>query len=265
MAWIDDHIAALRALIERLDTADRRMVEEDIRRRRIDADIAALFINELPRVLRTGITAQEFCRRLGHGQSYQRMRLRVQLEGHWDRYVRLRREAGDSGRYGLDYAIELLAGEPAEPIDVPTDSRGQEPQPVRKRYWGSPQSVIDLATRLIGRFNDMCPYPLPPGFDALAMDRWPAPASYVNAPFSRSDELHGRSLTDWARKAVEQHKRFGTAIAMWAPVSTWVNVLLKAGAEVFPLGRLGYVDVDTGEPHPSPGESALFVLPNATS
>ena len=138
MAWIDDHIAALRTLIERLDTADRRMVEEDIRRRRIDADIAALFIIELPNVLRTGITAQEFCRRLGHGQSYQRMRLRIQLEGQWDRYVRLRRAAGDCGRYGLDFAIELLAGGPAEPIDVPTNSRGQEPEPVRKRYWGSP-------------------------------------------------------------------------------------------------------------------------------
>jgi hypothetical protein len=125
---------------------------------------------------------------------------------------------------------------------------------------GSPASLLAFVEALIGPFHDICPYPLPPNYDALALDRWPEPAGYVNAPFSRHDELRGRGLTVWAKKLVEQFQRFGMALAMWAPVPSWVNVLVEAGAEVFSMGRLGYLDVNSGEPHPHPGASALFVL-----
>jgi hypothetical protein len=77
------------------------------------------------------------------------------------------------------------------------------------------------------------------------MMRWPKPAGYVNAPFSRHDELRGRGLTVWAKELVEQFHRFGTPGAMWAPVPSWLNVLVEAGAEVFSMGRLGYLDVNS--------------------
>jgi len=262
MEWLDAHRAALRALIEKGYVGDRSLIERDIRLRRIDADIATLYLRELPRVLALGIDEHEFCRGLGRGQSYQRIRLRIRLEGEWDRYVQLRRAAGDCGRYGLDFAIELLNGqsEEAESIDIPTDSRSQEPVIEPKRFWGSPQLMFRLVECLIGAFNDLCPFPLPADFDALALDRWPTPGNYVNAPFSRHDELHRRGLTAWAAKAVEQWQRFRTPCALWLPVTNCINTLLAAGAEVIPLGRVGYINVDTGEPHPHPGASALFLL-----
>src|SRR5690242_8378280 len=48
-----------------------------------------------------------------------------------------------------------------------------------KRFWGSPELLLRLVECLIGPYFDACPYPLPNGFDALAMDRWPGPANYV--------------------------------------------------------------------------------------
>jgi hypothetical protein len=264
MEWLDAHRAALRALIEQGYVGDRSLIECDIGLRRIDADIATLYLRELPRVLALGIDEREFCRGLGRGQSYQRMRLRIRLEGEWERFVQLRRAAGDCGRYGLDFAIELLHGKPeeAETIDIPTDSRSRESDGKPKRYWGTPAALLQLVECKIGPFNDLCPYPLPPGVDALALDRWPGPANYINPPFSRHDELHGRGLSVWPAKAVEQWTRFGTPCALWLPVSNSVNILLSAGAEVVPIGRVGYLDVETGESHSHPGATALFVLRN---
>jgi hypothetical protein len=45
-----------------------------------------------------------------------------------------------------------------------------------------------------------------------------------------------------------------TPCALWLPVANWVNILLAAGAEVIPLGRLGY-DVDSGVQHPHPARA----------
>jgi len=112
--WLDAHRAALRALIDRGYQGDRNLIERDISLRRIDADIAALHLRERSRLLAEGIDEHEFCRGLGRGQSYQRMRLRIRLEGQWERYVQLRRAAGNCGRYGLDFAVELLNGKRQE-------------------------------------------------------------------------------------------------------------------------------------------------------
>jgi hypothetical protein len=38
------------------------------------------------------------------------------------------------------------------------------------------------------------------------------------------------------------------------------NLLSAEGAEVWPLGRCAWIDVDTGKPWPNPGASALFIL-----
>jgi hypothetical protein len=135
----------------------------------------------------------------------------------------------------------------------------EEPDSKRKRFWGSPALLLALVECIFGHYHDMCPYPRPPGFDALAMDRWPGPA-YVNAPFSRHDELHRRGLSVWAKKAVEQWTQYEIPCALWLPVTDSINTLLRADAEVIPLGRIGYLDVDTGEEHPHPSASALFVL-----
>jgi hypothetical protein len=44
MGWLEEHRSALRALIEKAYVGDRNLIERDIRLRRIDADIAALYL-----------------------------------------------------------------------------------------------------------------------------------------------------------------------------------------------------------------------------
>ena len=134
-----------------------------------------------------------------------------------------------------------------------------------KRYWLTPPSLTALLEWLFpDGWWDACPYPRPKGFDSLAVKRWPAKKSpYVNAPFTKKDEVGGRGLSAWADKFVEQHQLSGTTGAMVMPVTDAVNKLLAAGAEAIPLGRLPWLDVDSGEPWPNPGASTLFILDSA--
>jgi hypothetical protein len=127
-----------------------------------------------------------------------------------------------------------------------SQSRGSDGQP--KRFLGSPEPLLTIVECMIGGFNDLCPYPLPPNFDALAMERWPEPANYINPPFSRHDELHRRGLSVWASKAAEQWTQYNIPCALWLPVTNSINILLRAGAEVVPLGRIGFLDVILGTP-----------------
>jgi hypothetical protein len=115
-----------------------------------------------------------------------------------------------------------------------------------------------MIKREFGEYWDACPYPLPEGHDALAMD-WPEGLIYVNAPFTKKDELHGRGLVEFARKAIAEHKK-GKTVILAMPTTDSANLLFSGGAEVWPLGRRVWIDVDTGQPWPSPGASALFVL-----
>ncbi len=101
-------------------------------------------------------------------------------------------------------ALEQMRMEQKIVASKERQSRLEELDGTLKRFWGSPELLFRIVECLIGACNDLCPFPLPVGFDALALDRWPGPANYVNAPFSRHDELHRRGLSVWASKAVEQ-------------------------------------------------------------
>ena len=82
---------------------------------------------------------------------------------------------------------------------------------------------------------------------------------YVNAPFAKTDELHGRGLIEFTRKEIAEHKG-GKTVIMALPTTDSANLLFAEGAEMRPLGRLAWIDVDTGQPWPNPGASALFIL-----
>ena len=77
------------------------------------------------------------------------------------------------------------------------------------RYWLEPPEVRAEIEGWLGERGlkiaeyDPCPYPLQDGFDGLEVD-WPCGPDEViriNAPFHRSDELRGRGLGAWLRKA----------------------------------------------------------------
>jgi hypothetical protein len=114
------------------------------------------------------------------------------------------------------------------------------------RFWLTPPDVSDRIKQEFGEYWDACPYPLPSGHDALAMP-WPEDASvvYVNAPFSKMDELHGRSLIEFARRVIAEHKK-GKTVLMAMPSTDAANLLFTEGAEARSLGRCAWVDPDTG-------------------
>lgn len=174
------------------------------------------------------------------------------------------RYAGNK-RIGAFQMAQLLR-EPRA-IEVTPDKdpaqRDDDSMPPASRNWLSPPRLTDLLDYIFpGGWTDMCPYPLPKGFDALARKRWPPHKPWsLNPPFRAEDELHGHGLTAFADMLAEQHQLSGTSGAMVVPVTDVVSRLLMAGAIAIPLGRVPFLDVETREPAQHPGTAALFVLP----
>src|SRR3984957_4113770 len=78
------------------------------------------------------------------------------------------------------------------------------------RYWLTPPA---LYRRLDDEFKfefDACPYPLPKGHNALAMD-WGL-SNYVNPPFRKDDVIHGNGPTAFVRKAIAEQAKGKTSV-----------------------------------------------------
>ena len=52
----------------------------------------------------------------------------------------------------------------------------------------------------------------------------------------------------------------GKTIIMPLPTFNYVNMLLEAGAEARPLGRVRWLEATTGQPNPSPPFITCFIL-----
>jgi hypothetical protein len=264
-------LAAIRADIRgRLDAAkfiEERMMALDIKAQRLRAHASMTFFIRYGQIeaacQRRGITVSHWCKReLGCGLTHLR-KLR-QLHQRWNEYT-TKRQAYDGDRYGLRLAFTLVGIPTDGETSAPTvgDQNAAAPNDGRNdsvRYWLTPPSVDAVIKQEVGEYWDACPYPLPAGHDALTMD-WPkeANAIYVNAPFLKADELHGRSLLDYARKAIAEHKK-GKTVLMAMPSTDAANLLFAEGTEVRSLGRCAWIDVDTGKSWPNPRASALFIL-----
>ena len=264
-------LTAIRADISgRLDAAkfvEERITTLDIKAQRLRAEAAMAFFTHYEQIeavcQRRGITVGNWCKNeLGCGLKHLR-KLR-QLHQRCDDYV-VKRRSYDGDRFGLRLAFTL--------VGIPTDGElnaltvgdqngtDQDTDSLDSgRFWLTPPEVKGMIEREFGKFWDACPHPLPDGHDALAMD-WPEDEDviYLNAPFAKKGELHGRGLIEFARKAVAEHRK-GKTVLMAMPIRSVTNMLLAAGAEVRPLGRIAWLDVETGKPWPSPGYSALFIL-----
>ena len=132
----------------------------------------------------------------------------------------------------------------------------------RGRYWLTPPA---LWRKLDAEFHfdyDPCPNPLPKGFNSLIME-W-GQRNYVNPPFSKDDVMGGRGATAFVRKAIEQQRK-GKLSVIVLPVFDYVTRLLEAGAEIRPLGRVPFNDVDSRRPSPQPANIACFILRPAKS
>lgn len=276
MKWLDAQLAAIRERLAKTRALNRKMVDHDIAAMRAEAQdaraILDLFVALQERAKKSGQapTIHELCKALGDGWSYPQLRRRVQLLTDLDKYVERRRAAGDSGRYGLTYALELIT----DPVSVaapaalpaPTNSHRREivaprvapvPALTRKRYWRtSPERWQELRAEW-PKIRDLFSYP--PGEDAFALKRWP-PSVYMNASFRREDNPFGRSLMESVAEAIRRNREEGCEVVIPVPTNDWTNALIEAGAEGRSWGREHWMDVDSDERWASPGASTLFIL-----
>jgi len=97
---------------------------------------------------------------------------------------------------------------------------------------------------------DPCPYPRPDGFDGLSVE-W-GKSSYVNPLF--------RSPTQWARKAIIEHKK-GKDVVLVLPTDKWIHHLLQAGAQLRSLGDVKWCAIEDGAPGNGIGRYTMaFIL-----
>ncbi len=125
------------------------------------------------------------------------------------------------------------------------------------RYWITPPA---LYRKLDAEFQfdfDPCPSPLPKSFNSLNLE-W-GHCNYVNPPFRKDDVASGHGATAFVRKAITEQRKGKTSILL-LPVFEYVTLLLEAGAQIRPLGRVPFHDVDSHRPAPHPANIACFVL-----
>jgi hypothetical protein len=126
---------------------------------------------------------------------------------------------------------------------------------VDSRYWLIPPEIYEPLDQEFKFTFDPCPFPFQK--DGIEID-W-GDVNWVNPPFRKKDSINGHGPTAFVRKAIEEQAKGKTSV-MIMPVQSYVNMLLEAGVEIRPVGRVRWVDANTGRTDPSPSTNALFVL-----
>lgn len=130
---------------------------------------------------------------------------------------------------------------------------------VDSRFWITPP---ELYKSLDDEFHfdfDPCPYvdPSKITIDGCAID-W-GNVNWVNPPFRSKDAFNDRGPTAFTRKAIEEQSKGKTSVLI-LPVQGYVNLLFAARAECRSVGRVKWLDAETGKPASSPSNNALFIL-----
>lgn len=124
------------------------------------------------------------------------------------------------------------------------------------KYWLTPKGIYERLNEEFHFDFDPCPYPKPDGYCGLNVE-W-GNSNYVNPPFRKTD---GNSVgpTAFVRKAIAEQQK-GKSSVLLIPAQSYVNLLLEAGAEVRSMGRVKWLEVETGEPCKSPSPITCFIL-----
>jgi DNA modification methylase len=116
--WLAAHRTELVRRNAAIRKLDRSKVEIDIRARSLDAEWAEVYVSNRSRLIeeldKLGIKEQEWCRTLGRGFAYSTIMRRIQILRGLDDYVRRRREVGDNGWFGREFAAHLARPEKPE-------------------------------------------------------------------------------------------------------------------------------------------------------
>ena len=125
-----------------------------------------------------------------------------------------------------------------------------------KHYWLTPPEIYQQLDDEFHFDFDPCPYPKPNNFNSLKME-W-GKSNYINPPYQRIFG-DGKGPTAWVHKGIEEWKKGKTCIFM-LPVRLYVDLLLRAGAELRPMGRIKWLEVKTKEPQKAPVPICCFIL-----
>lgn len=124
------------------------------------------------------------------------------------------------------------------------------------RYWITPPKLYQALDEEFAFDFDPCPFPRKDNYNSLELP-W-GRMNYCNPPFRKTDgNIHGP--TAFVRKAIEEQQK-GNSTVLLLPVQSYVNLLLEAGAELRSAGRTKFLEVETGEPLPSPSPTFLAIL-----
>ncbi len=126
---------------------------------------------------------------------------------------------------------------------------------IDSRFWLIPKEIYKPLKKEFKFDFDPCPYPFVR--DGIEIE-W-GKSNWVNPPFRIKDAINNHGPTAFVRKAIEEHKKGKTSVLI-LPVQSYVNMLLEAGAELRPVGRVKWIDARTGKPYPMPSNNALFIL-----
>lgn len=127
----------------------------------------------------------------------------------------------------------------------------------KKRYWLTPPDIYERLNQEFAFDFDPCPCPRPEGYNSLEID-W-GNFNYVNPPFRKHDGVDGKGPTAFVHKAIAEAKK-GKGSVLMIPTQSYVNLLLEAGAEARSMGRVRWLEAETGEPCKSPSPITCFIL-----
>jgi len=127
--------------------------------------------------------------------------------------------------------------------------------PIDSKFWLIPKEIYNSLNKEFCFDFDPCPYPFKQ--DGITID-W-GKVNWVNPPFRAADAHNGHGPTAFVRKAIEEQKKGKTSVLI-LPVQSYVNMLVVAGAEMRPMGRVKWIDAETGKLDPHSSTNVLFVL-----
>jgi DNA modification methylase len=165
--WLAHYGEELARDLAAIKRVDRKKVELDIQARTLDLKLAKKYARNRPTLWKKleeiGVSETAWCKTQGKRNSLSRMRRRLQLlrPRAFQNYLRNRRQIGDNGVYGLEYAVFLSKKDPDEiatdarqPTRVECDDRTLDPEwmalitadSTPKMYKMPPESVHVICT-----------------------------------------------------------------------------------------------------------------------
>ena len=127
----------------------------------------------------------------------------------------------------------------------------------RKRFWITPPEMYAALDAEFHFDFDPCPYPRPEEYNGLTVP-W-GMSNYVNPPFRKADGAFGAGPTAFVRKAIAEQEQGKSSVVVINTVS-FINMLLGAGAELRPFGRVKWLDAESRQPWPSASCTTAFIL-----